>query len=70
MKREYQTPHRKHSRESNMIVTRPKTARYDVYTLIKIGIDGRGLLPNVFKKSSIAKQAKNWSRAYSTAART
>ena len=27
-----------------MIVTRPKTARYDVYTLIKIGIDRRGLL--------------------------
>ena len=35
---------RKHSRESNVIVTRPKTARYDVYTLIKIGIDRRGLL--------------------------
>ena len=37
-------PYRKHSRESNVIVTRPKTARYDVYTLIKIGIDRRGLL--------------------------
>ena len=36
-------PYRKHSRESNVIVTRPKTARYDVYTLIKIG-DRRGLL--------------------------
>ena len=37
-------PYRKHSRESNVIVTRPKTARYDVYTLIKIGIDRQGLL--------------------------
>ena len=35
----------KHSRESNVIVTRPKTAHYDVYTLIKIGIDHQGLLP-------------------------
>ena len=38
-------PYRKHSRESNVIVTRPKTARYDVYTLIKIGFDRLGLLP-------------------------
>ena len=38
-------PYRKHSRESNVIVTRPKTARYDVYTLIKTGIDRRRLLP-------------------------
>ena len=37
-------PYRKHSRESNVIVTRPKTARYDVNTLIKIGIDRHGLL--------------------------
>ena len=37
-------PYRKHSRESNVIVTRPKTACYDVYTLIKIGIDRQGLL--------------------------
>ena len=28
-----------------MIVTGPKTARYDVYTLIKTGIDRRCLLP-------------------------
>ena len=34
-------PYRKHSRESNVIVTRPKTACYDVYTLIKTGIDRR-----------------------------
>ena len=40
-------PCRKHSRESNVIVTRPKMARYDVYTLIKIGIDRRGLLPSL-----------------------
>ena len=55
------------------IVTRPKTARYDVYTLIKIGIDRQSLLqlcPNVCKKSSVAKQVKKWSRAYCTAART
>ena len=55
-----------------MIVTRPKTARYDVSTLIKIGIDRRGLLPPLpqcLQKSSIAKQAKNWSRAYGTVAR-
>ena len=38
-------PCRKHSRECNEIVTRPKTARYDVYTLIKTGIDRRCLLP-------------------------
>ena len=38
-------PCRKHSRESNVIVTRPKTAHYDVYTLIKTGIDRRCLLP-------------------------
>ena len=38
-------PYRKHSRESNVIVTRPKTARYDVYTLIKTGIVRRYLLP-------------------------
>ena len=73
MKREYRTPHRKHSQESNVIVTQPKTVRCDIYTLIKIGIDRRGLFhlcPNVFKKSSIAKQVKNWSGAYCTAART
>ena len=40
MNREYRT----HSRESNVIGTQPKAARYDVYTLIKIGIDRRGLL--------------------------
>ena len=40
-------PYRKHSRESNVIVTRPKTARYDVYTLIKVGIDRRGLLQHL-----------------------
>ena len=28
-------PYRKHSQESNVIVTRPKMVRYDVYTLIK-----------------------------------
>ena len=38
-------PYRKHSRESNVIVTRLKTVRNDVSTLIKIGIDRRGLLP-------------------------
>ena len=62
MKREYRMPHRKHSRESNVIVTRPKMARYDIYTPIEIGIDCRGLLPplpSVFKKSSIVKQVKN-----------
>ena len=75
MKREYRTPHSPigNTRESNVIVVRPKTALYDVYTLIKIDIDRWGLLspmPHVFKKSSIAKQAKNWSGAYGTAART
>ena len=52
-----------------MAVTQLKMAHYDVYTLIKIGIDRRGLLsplPHVF----IAKQAKYWSGAYGTAART
>ena len=38
-------PYSKHSRESNVIVTRPKTARYDAFTLIKTGIDRRCLLP-------------------------
>ena len=38
-------PYRKHSRESNVIVMRPKMARYDVFTLIKTGIDRRCLLP-------------------------
>ena len=38
-------PCRKHSRESNVIVTQLKMACYDVYTLIKIGIDRQGLLP-------------------------
>ena len=55
-----------------MIVMRPKTAHYDVYTLIKIGIDRRvyfHLCPKVFK-SSIVKQAKNWRGVYGTAART
>ena len=71
MKREYRTSHSPIG--NNVIVTRPKTAHYDVYTLIKTGIDRQGLLPplpHVFKKSSIAKQAKNWSGAYGTAART
>ena len=46
MKREYRTPHSPigNTRESNVTVTRPKTAHYDVYTLIKIGIDRQGLL--------------------------
>ena len=46
MKREYRTynPIRKHSRESNVIGTQPKAAHCDIYTLIKIGIDRRGLL--------------------------
>ena len=56
-----------------MIVTRPKMARYDVYTLIKVGIDRRGLVPpllHCLQEILHAKQVKNWSRAYSTAART
>ena len=64
MKREYRTPYSPIGNtleESNVLVTRPKTARYDMYTLIKTGIDHRDLLPplpHVFKKSSIAKQGK------------
>ena len=48
MKREYRTPHSPVGNtlgESNVIVTRPKMARYDVNTLINIGIDRQGLLP-------------------------
>ena len=64
---------RKHSRESNVIVTRPKTACYDVYTLIKIGVDPQGLLPRLpqcLQEILHVKQAKNWTGAYGTAART
>ena len=45
MKREYRTPHSPigNTRERNVTVTRPKMARYDVSTLIKIGIDRQGL---------------------------
>ena len=72
MKREYRTPCRKHSRKSNVIVTRPKMARYDVYTLIKIGIDRRGFLPPLPQcfQQILHSEVKNWSGAYGTAART
>ena len=72
MKREYRMPHspiRKHSRESNLIVTRPKTARYDVYT-DKNGNDRRGLFPplpqdchNCGKKGHIAPACMSKSKA-------
>ena len=68
MKREYRTP-----RECNVIVTQPKTARYDVYTLIKIDIDRRGLLPPLpqcLQEILHSEVSENWSGAYGTAART
>ena len=66
-------PCRKYSRESNMIVMRPKMVCYDIYTQIKIGIDCRGLLPPLpqcLQEILHSEASEKLSGAYGTAART
>ena len=75
MKREYRTLHSPVGNtlgKVRMIVARSKMARYDVYTLIKIGIDRQGLLlplPQCLQEILHSEASENLEGAC-TAART